>query len=146
MEFSIENMSALNKRKARIEKSKNAIGKKRTSSEVDSSTEAKRSKTDLDTTKRDMAAGGRKAFASHVGPKIRHRDMAEKKKKKQGGQPMETAKKGKAPKNKKSRKVVRAEKAGRKDASLAGSKRKLTKFLALSWSSSLLRDCWIKLL
>lgn len=138
-------MTALNLRKAREEKSKNpnAAGKKRGASTAAAAAPAegpsasKRSKADLDATKREMAAGGRKVFASHIGPKVRHRDMAgkgkkgAKKGKRSNDQPAPTGKKTKAP-NKKSRKDVRAEKAGRKSAHLAGSKRRLTKFLALS--------------
>uniref|UniRef100_A0A914UHE8 RRM domain-containing protein n=1 Tax=Plectus sambesii TaxID=2011161 RepID=A0A914UHE8_9BILA len=133
VEFSIENMSALNIKRSRVEKSKQPMGAKRhtTATTAVGPIAAKRAKTDLDATKREIAAGGRKAFASHVGPKIRHRDKG--KKAKRSDAPAPAGKKPKASaSNKKSRKVVREEKAGRKSTSHAGSKRKMTKFLALS--------------
>ncbi len=90
--------------------------------------------TDLDFTKRKMAAGGRKPLPSHVGPKIRH-------KKRQNGKDDDGKKERKRGKGRKSRNQRRKEKREAGEGGI-GKKRKEEVRSALQWQNNLTYACW----
>ncbi|KHN87038.1 RNA-binding protein 28 [Toxocara canis] len=73
VEFSIENLSALRFRESRVTKSKEKLAKG-----TEEKGMSEKTRREVEETKREMAAGGQKPLPSHVGPKIRHRDLIKK--------------------------------------------------------------------